>query len=242
LRLGHKMKPLNKTLNDWLRLLRAPNLFTVPGDPVAGFLLAGGISGRVFPAAGASLFLYAGGLLMNDLCDMEEDRRDRPGRPLPGGAVGKGAALAVAFAFGAAGLGLCALAGAFRAGLCAGLCIITYNAGIKKIPFIGAVNMGLCRGFSVLIGGAAASGAVFHNGAMPAALVIALYIATVTILARNETKGSRIGPPAIGMLIRLLLPIQAAFCAATPGGTGFALALLALWPISRAVGKRFAGS
>ena len=28
------------TLRTWLQLFRAPNLFTVPGDPLAGYLLA----------------------------------------------------------------------------------------------------------------------------------------------------------------------------------------------------------
>jgi 4-hydroxybenzoate polyprenyltransferase len=50
-------------------------------------------------------------------------------------------------------------------------------------------------------------------------------------------------PPSIGKFIRLLLLIQAAFCAHT-GFNGFMIAalLLVLYPISRAVGKRFYAS
>jgi 4-hydroxybenzoate polyprenyltransferase len=66
--------------------LRLPNLFTVPGDPIAGFLLACGAANqrvalldyRVAFAVIASLCLYSAGLVMNDLFDLEEDRRDRP--------------------------------------------------------------------------------------------------------------------------------------------------------------------
>ena len=33
---------MKSATHTWLQLLRAPNLFTVPGDPLAGFLLASG--------------------------------------------------------------------------------------------------------------------------------------------------------------------------------------------------------
>ena len=64
----------------WLQLVRAPNLLTVPGDPLAGFLLAtfGVLRAQAAFAVGASLCLYAAGLLWNDLFDLEEDRRERP--------------------------------------------------------------------------------------------------------------------------------------------------------------------
>ena len=73
----------------WLQLLRVPNLFTVPGDPVAGFLLAtfGVLTPDVVLAILGSLCLYAGGLVLNDLHDLDEDRRDRPNRPLPAGEI-----------------------------------------------------------------------------------------------------------------------------------------------------------
>ena len=70
-----------QALKNWLQLLRAPNLFTVPGDPLAGFLLASGgefVAYAAFLAMGASICFYCGGLLLNDLADLEEDRRDRP--------------------------------------------------------------------------------------------------------------------------------------------------------------------
>src|SRR5687768_2365240 len=79
----------------WLQLLRAPNLFTVPGDPLAGYLLATQLLAlpgdlRVALAIGASFCFYSAGLMLNDLLDLREDRRDRPERPLPSGAVKTG--------------------------------------------------------------------------------------------------------------------------------------------------------
>ena len=75
-----------------------------------------------------------------------------------------------------------------------------------------------------------------------AAAIVALYITGITVLARNETRSPKI-PPMIGKLIRGLLFIQAAFCAAA-GHAGWAAAavLLALWPISGLVARRFYGS
>ena len=75
----------------WLRLLRLPNLLTVPGDVLVGFVLAGsgpamGSTGLAWAVA-ASLCLYAGGLLINDLVDREVDQHERPDRPLPAGLV-----------------------------------------------------------------------------------------------------------------------------------------------------------
>jgi 4-hydroxybenzoate polyprenyltransferase len=51
-------------------------------------------------------------------------------------------------------------------------------------------------------------------------------------------------PPIIGQLIRLLLPLQAAFCVGSHSLTGgiAAALLLILWPISRNVSKRFYAS
>ena len=75
-------------LRAWLQLLRAPNLLTVAGDPIVGFMLAGAFAEhtvvplRLIWAGLASVLFYCAGLVHNDLCDLAEDRRDRPDRPL----------------------------------------------------------------------------------------------------------------------------------------------------------------
>ena len=81
-------------LRAWLQLFRVPNLFTVPGDPLAGFLIATGghLDTRALCAVLASLAIYAAGLAMNDLADFAEDKSERPKRPLPSGAIPRGTA------------------------------------------------------------------------------------------------------------------------------------------------------
>ncbi len=147
----------------WLQLFRAPNLLTVPGDPLAAFLIATGgrLDARVWPALVASLCLYAAGLAMNDIADLKEDLRDRPKRPLPSGAISKGAAWGAVLALSVIGLGLLKwCAGDFAVAVGVGLLvhIALYNFLTKRIPFLGALNMGVCRALSACIGAAVGLG------------------------------------------------------------------------------------
>lgn len=307
------MSPPHPALRTWLQLLRAPNLFTVPGDPLAGFLLAtgGSFDWRLGAAMLASICFYSHGLLLNDLADLDEDRRERPERPLPSGAARAGVVWTVAGLLAIAALGLCLAAGLFPFvfGLALLVCVIAYNLWTKRIAVLGAVNMGLCRGLSLLLGAAFAAPGPNVNQIPLLAFLAAggttLYIAAITNVARHETQadppalprtlphaaltltvvlffllaldhrhplapanlwlylvsaytlyaGFKIHrrlttqppppiPPIIGQLIRLLLPLQAAFCIASrslAGGVAAAI-LIALWPVSRAVSRRFYAS
>src|SRR5579883_2424802 len=87
----------------YLRLIRLPNVLTAAADSLAGWLLAGGSlaePGRWLPLTAASMALYASGTALNDVFDLEVDRAERPGRPLPSGQVSIG----VATGLGALGL------------------------------------------------------------------------------------------------------------------------------------------
>lgn len=297
-------------VKNWLQLLRVPNLFTVPGDPIAGFLLAYGsaASGRAFLdwraayAVVASLCLYSAGLVLNDLFDLDEDRRDRPNRPLASGAIPARAAWIAAAILSIAGVAamydVAGVAGLNAAvALLGAICL--YNRVTKHLPVIGALNMGLCRGLSLMLGAVAFTGQIWPQAPLVVlgAIVITGYIAAVTNLARHETKSTtppfarslpalvtgfafllffavptqrysamflgiafimvliEIGrlfrkdppplPPVIGALIRVLLPIQAAFCVAVPISQttqATAIVLLLLTPVAQIVGRRFYAS
>jgi len=173
----------------WLQLFRAPNLFTVPGYPLAGYLLAAGtLRLDVAAAIGASLCFYSGGLLLNDLADLEEDRRERPARPLPSGQAKVSSVRVACSVLMIAGLVLCATGGklAVLFGLALAAAIAAYNLLTKNVPGLGALNMGLCRGLSLLLG--AAFVGEFSYGVLAAAGAVTLYIAAVTHLARYETR------------------------------------------------------
>jgi len=190
----------NTRLLAWLRLLRVPNLFTVPGDPIVGFLLASSASSfsemfAVWPCLLASMFLYMAGLISNDYFDLEEDRRERPDRPLPSGAVNPRTALVVSLLLTAGGLGFAAVASmtCLLVALILSIFILTYNIRLKRYRLLGPLNMGICRGLSILLGGAAVP--YSRNAAAPvlaAAACMIFYILNVTVIAADETKKKRI--------------------------------------------------
>ena len=186
----------------WVELIRPPNLFTVPGDPLAGFFLvaASGASAPLWKAgmaALAALLLYIAGLIGNDVADLAEDTRDRPILPLPSGRVSKSAAVAAS-----AGLALLALAVAATAGLRVALAaaaaqaaIMLYNGWLKRFAVAGSLCMGACRSLSLVLGAAAAGWQPGRFDLVAAAVIgLTLYIAGVTWIADRETVEVRIGP------------------------------------------------
>ena len=209
-------------LGAWLQLLRLPNLLTVPGDPIVGFFSCESIRyfssaekgyvdvGRVsmlIPCVIAAVLLYCAGLILNDLFDLKEDRRDRPTRPLPSGQISTITAAVTAIVLLIGGV----TAAAFNGPLCAAIAAVlaalalSYNAGVKRIPIAGPLNMGLCRGLSVFMGLAISSSLNLGQDSAGSLLAweklsmlltwpfysvtpMILYIASVTLIAARETE------------------------------------------------------
>ena len=81
-------------MRPWLELLRISNLPTVWSNLIAGAIVCSAFDGRIVPwqllvvlVAGSALYL--GGMVLNDVFDLEIDTRERPSRPLPSGRVSK---------------------------------------------------------------------------------------------------------------------------------------------------------
>ncbi|MBT3294916.1 MAG: UbiA family prenyltransferase [Verrucomicrobia bacterium] len=209
--------PATPTLRAWLQLIRLPNLLTVPGDPLAGACLALAIQGggRLTPAlmvGAASLAFYTAGLIINDCCDLKEDRRQRPDRPLPSGHVARGHALGASLLLIVLALGLAwrvnPLSGA-TAGALSGM-ILLYNLLLKRSPLPGALAMGLCRGLSLLLGATAVGTGRPGGMVLAAALLLTLYISAVTLLADREHEAVTLGgrrwwPLVAGVALLVLL-------------------------------------
>ncbi len=233
----------------WLQLLRIPNLLTVPGDPLAGFLLAqaAGLAVarpglRMALAASVSLLMYSAGLLWNDWFDLAEDRRERPDRPLPSGLVRPGIVALVANVLIALAVAVAAVAGqtTLYVTLALGAAVMAYNALAKRLPVVGPLVMGLCRGLSVLVGAAAFAGAgLAQDAVLACAGGVTFYIAAVSMLAAGETR-----PDAIKAKCLLVVVAVAAWCVgliltvppAAPlarWATTAACAVAAIWLASR---------
>lgn len=222
----------NASWRAWLELLRLPNLFTVPGDVLAGWCLAGagGGWGALLPTVLGSLCLYAAGLLFNDLFDARIDARERPSRPIPSGRVTRGAVVGAAAALSAAGVLLAPL----RPALWLLGAIVFYDALAKRVPGLGVLTMGCCRGLNLLLGAACAwpAGTAVVGPLVGAAIAFfVLYTLLLSVVARNEASPD--GEPSAwlrwspALLILALAPFFWLFGVGPLWGPPAAAALLA---------------
>lgn len=174
----------------WLELFRLPNLFTVPGDIIVGWMAGGAAGGLPLRAIAISLALYSVGLLLNDLFDLPIDRRERPQRPLPSGRVRPWQVLLLTG--GLTTLALCLSAAARPTALTLLGLILFYDALAKRIPVLGVLTMGACRGVNILLGTALCwpQGLPFAwpPTALAAAIFFATYILLVSIVAKHEAE------------------------------------------------------
>lgn len=179
----------------WGRLLRFPNLFTAPWDPVCGFLIAGGASDpeKIGYLAVAALCAYAFGLVTNDIADLKTDTAERPARPLPSGEISMKEASIAAVVLCIVALELTSFAGH---GACFGMMlllvvILLYNYCGRKSALLSSALMGLCRVFSFGIGVAAVYPEIPSLNMTLCALYAAgmfLFILGITLVARRETE------------------------------------------------------
>ncbi|MBZ0158088.1 MAG: UbiA-like protein EboC [Alphaproteobacteria bacterium] len=178
---------------DYLRLMRAPNLFTAMADVLAGFFIVSG--GRT--GAGdlpwlllATSALYAGGCVLNDICDRRIDARERPSRPLPSGRVSSREATTLALLLFAAGLSAAYRAGApaFAVSLLLLLLIVLYDTAAKSRSLAGPLTMGACRAANLLLGMSTVLPLAPEYLLFP--LVSFLYVFSLTRLSRFEVSGS----------------------------------------------------
>jgi len=176
----------------YLRLVRAPAVFSALGDPIAGLLLDDGdfSSEQASRLSAASAMLYLAGMALNDLADREEDARDRPERPIPSGAVSPRAAALIGGSLLLGGVLAARRGGARWTGPALAAMIVAYDFQLKRSAMLGPVAMGACRALSLLMGVEASHGVVTRRGT-EGALQLGAYVAGLTMIARGETGAAR---------------------------------------------------
>jgi 4-hydroxybenzoate polyprenyltransferase len=189
----------------YAQLVRLPNVFTAAADSLAGWLVAVGTLAdptRWLPLCLASMALYAAGIALNDVFDVEVDRAERPGRPIPSGRVPLRTASRLGWGLLALGLACAGLSGSLRSlavAVALAVAIVGYNAGLKRTP-LGPLAMGSCRGLNLALG---LSGAADFAG-LPGGIAIAaitVFVAGITCISRAEVRtGERI-LPLIGLVL-----------------------------------------
>jgi 4-hydroxybenzoate polyprenyltransferase len=187
---------MKSKIKGWCQLLRLPNLFTVSGDCVLGYVIADGdiFSYKFFYSILSIFFLYSYGLITNDLCDISEDSKERPERPLPSGVVSKKEAQVIALL-----LLIFSLIFAFMVGLSVfyvaislAFAITIYNYLLKKNSIFGPVSLGICRILSISLGFEAANGI---DALRPILYIVAfiwfIYFFSISLVAYYETDLTR---------------------------------------------------
>ena len=191
------------TLRSYAQLVRLPNLPTAVADIGMAALATGTLFTR-WPAflllAAASCCLYMAGMVFNDFFDVEQDRRERPERPIPSGQVSRRIAGLLGVLLLTGGVALAFFAGwvmaergestnALRPAVIAALlagAILLYDGWLKRTA-LGPVAMGSCRFLNVLLG-VSLSGTLMWPFGPLLALVIGTYIVGVTWFARTEAR------------------------------------------------------
>jgi len=231
------MALFNEKQIGYLRLTRPANVVTAVSDIVAGAAIVGFFSSSVSLLSlallcVATMGLYGGGIVFNDVFDRELDSRERPERPLPSGLI----SVREASIWGG-GLLLLGCALAFAVNATAGLLAIAvsvsalvYNRFGKHHTFLGPINMGLCRGFNLLLGMSILPAVMFELAWL--AVIPVVYIAAVTTISRGEVNGSARAPLYISAFLYLLVVNAIAFFAAQ---TNQWLALFFLAPFAVAI-------
>lgn len=182
----------------WLELSRLSNAPTLITNTLVGVAVPGVVGHTAFAwldwiiVTIAIICFYAGGMALNDVCDVRADTRERPGRPIPSGRIQRHHALIFVFALFIAGVILIGFRGREAMLIAAGLVafIALYNL-LHKLHWAFSILMGVCRGLVYIIAAAAVIWPLPWDVLLPLAIAMGLYVVGVTWIARDEASPAR---------------------------------------------------
>jgi 4-hydroxybenzoate polyprenyltransferase len=176
----------------------------------------------------STIGLYGGGIVFNDIFDLELDRVERPERVIPSGKISKNNAII----FGISLLTIGVIAAWFNSPLSAGIallvaiCALVYDKYGKHHRFLGPINMGLCRGGNLILGMSIIENAI-GDWWMISILPIC-YIAAITMISRGEVHGGSKNTLYFAALLYILVSITQLYISFKLGNILFASAFVAL--------------
>jgi len=187
--------------------MRPANIITAIADILAGVAISGyfinvsfatltlDITLPVVCLCLATIGLYGGGVVFNDVFDATLDSTERPERPIPSGVITKNQAIILG-----SYLLLVGILAAFSVGrltgvsgwLAIGVAVsaLVYDKWGKHQRVLGPFNMGLCRGLNLLLGISIVPDALATYWWM--GFIPILYIAAVTNISRGEVHGGNV--------------------------------------------------
>jgi 4-hydroxybenzoate polyprenyltransferase len=203
------------TAHAYLQLARPANLLTAAADVLAGSAAAAAWTPVLALLVPASMCLYGGGVVFNDVFDRRLDAFERPERPLPSGRASVRGAILLGTSLLLAGIVL-AFAASASSGLIAvaiAASALTYDRFGKHHRIAGPVNMGLCRGLNLLLGISAALVVPPALYLLPAVPIV--YIAAITGLSAGEVHGGNRNTVILALsgvcAVMLAVPLLAGF-------------------------------
>lgn len=192
---------MNQKLLGYARLARPANLPTAAADILAGIAVTGVFSSAhtdvFFTAVSgmdmaylvfASIFLYAGGVILNDVFDYKIDAVERPERPIPSGLIPLPSAALYGILMLSIGIALAFLVNLLSGYIAVGLAaaILLYDGVAKRYDFFGPLSMGVCRGINLILG----MSILGTLGYWWMAAIPIIYIFAITLISRGEVHGA----------------------------------------------------
>lgn len=235
-----------KRLIGFLRLTRPANIITAISDILAGAAIAGFTGGMlelpsVLLLIAATIGLYGGGVVFNDVFDAALDRVERPERPIPSGLISEKEGALFGTALLMAGVVAASVLALHPSGVIAisiAVFALIYDKWGKHHSFLGPLNMGICRGLNLLLGISLVPAMLYQYGYL--ALVPIVYIAAITMISRGEVHGGKSHIMLLAALLYMTVNISILFVSYVHGQLIYAVfvvlihALLIYPPLLRA--------
>ncbi|WP_298711817.1 UbiA-like protein EboC [Chitinophaga sp.] len=190
---------LSKLLG-YLRLMRPANILTAITDIIAGAAIVGFFAHGLDDLQSilqlicliiATIGLYGGGVVFNDVFDAKLDKLERPERPIPSGII----SITEASVLGGYLLVVGILAAFTVSGFSGWIAVLTaasaliYDKWAKHHSVLGPLVMGLCRGLNLSLGMSVYLVSLQGDYLWWIAVVPVAYIAAVTMISRDEVHG-----------------------------------------------------
>ncbi len=224
----------------YLKLMRPANVVTAVSDVLAG----AAISTLYFHDGGwhlsaaclillslATMGLYGGGVVFNDVFDAKLDAIERPERPIPSGKV----PIKYAVFFGVALFALGVIAASFinivSAAIAGGIVLmcLVYDKWAKHHAVAGPIAMGLCRGLNLLLGMSLFTMVLSQVWAL--SFIPVIYVAAITIISRGEVHGGRKIPLLFSALLYAIVIALIAYFGVLKGGGWLGLSILVVFAV-----------
>ena len=224
-------------IKPFIQLVRPANTITAISDVIAGIAISGYVTFSGYSTINIILLiistscLYGSGIAFNDVFDYEEDKKERPNRPIPNGSIQKINAGIFASILLFLGI-ISAYLNGFQSGniaLLIGLFSFLYNRITKHISLVGALNMGVCRSLNLVLGMSIINLNELSNEFV-LCIIPLLFIMGVTLTSQKETTGNNKTSLKIALINDSLIVIIILFISSNLGKLSWEfIPFLILW-------------